>query len=167
MKKKQQQLQADQDLLNNRWTKVLAAEEYGLSGLAKSNPKHRLLDQFEDEALEPVPSSHNAAGRRQLCPDKETTQAEHQTAPPRRKGKNNAAHDCPDDLQRDLDSRAGHARPIYGSRKHTSTRDDSYLFERDKPSTPEPKTANGLLRSYVAVWPNIEVPHTRFASPMK
>ena len=34
-------------------------------------------------------------------------------------------------------------------------------------ATPEPKTANGLLRSYVAVWPNIEAPHTRFASPMK
>ena len=34
-------------------------------------------------------------------------------------------------------------------------------------ATPEPKTANGLLRSYVAVWPNIEAPHTRFASLMK
>ena len=30
LKKKQQQLQADQDLLTDRWTKVLAAEEYGL-----------------------------------------------------------------------------------------------------------------------------------------
>ena len=28
LKKKQQQLQADQDLLNDRWTDVLAAEEY-------------------------------------------------------------------------------------------------------------------------------------------
>ena len=36
LKKKQLQLQADQDLLNDRWTKVLAAEEYGLSGPAKS-----------------------------------------------------------------------------------------------------------------------------------
>ena len=34
-------------------------------------------------------------------------------------------------------------------------------------ATPEPKTVKGLLRSYVAVWPNIEAPHTRFASPMK
>ena len=34
-------------------------------------------------------------------------------------------------------------------------------------ATPEPKTANGLLWSYVAVWPNIEVPHTLFASLMK
>ena len=70
---------------------------------------------------------------RQLCPDKEATQAEHQTAPPPRKGKNNAAHDCPDDLQWDLDSRARHARSIYGSRGHASTRDKGYLFGRDKP----------------------------------
>ena len=34
-------------------------------------------------------------------------------------------------------------------------------------ATPDPKTAKGLLRSYVAVWPNIKAPHTRFASPMK
>ena len=30
LKKKQQQLQADQNLLTNRWTEVLAAEEYRL-----------------------------------------------------------------------------------------------------------------------------------------
>ena len=134
LKKKQQQLQADQDLLNDRWAKVLVTKEYGLSSLAKGYPKHRLLYQSDEEAFEPTPSSHNAAGHRQLCLDKEATQAEHQTAPPRRKGKNTAAHDCPDDLQRDLDSRAGHARPIYGSRMHTSTRDDSYLFGHDRPS---------------------------------
>ena len=34
-------------------------------------------------------------------------------------------------------------------------------------ATPEPKTAKGLLRSYVAMWPSIEAPHTRFASLMK
>ena len=134
LKKKQMQLQADQDLLNDRWTEVLAAEEYGLSGPTKIYPKHRLLPQFDDEALEPVPSSHNAAGHRQLCPDKEATQAEHQTAPHHRKGKNNTARGCTDDLRRDLDSRAGHARSIYGSRGHASTRDDGYLFGRDKRS---------------------------------
>ena len=48
LKKKQLQLQPDQDLLNDRWTEVLAAEEYGLSGLAKSYPKYRLLHQFDD-----------------------------------------------------------------------------------------------------------------------
>ena len=61
LKKKQQQLQADQDLLNNRWTDVLAAEEYGLEHPTKSYLKRKLLPQFDDEALEPVPSARNAA----------------------------------------------------------------------------------------------------------
>ena len=67
LKKKQQQLQADQDLLNDRWTNVVAAEEYGLECPTKSYPRRKLLPQFDDEALELVLSSHNAAGRRQLC----------------------------------------------------------------------------------------------------
>ena len=33
--------------------------------------------------------------------------------------------------------------------------------------TPEPITAEGLHRSYVAMRPDIEAPHTLFASPMK
>ena len=43
LEKKQQQLQADQDLLIDRWTDVLAAEEYGLKRPSKSYPKRRLL----------------------------------------------------------------------------------------------------------------------------
>ena len=78
LKKKQQQLQADQDLLNDKWTNVLAAEEYSLKRPTKSYPKHKLLPEFDDEVLEPVPPSHNAAGRSQLGPDKAATQAEHQ-----------------------------------------------------------------------------------------
>ena len=39
LKKKQQQLQVDHDLLNDRWTNVLAAEEYGLERPAKSYPR--------------------------------------------------------------------------------------------------------------------------------
>ena len=34
-------------------------------------------------------------------------------------------------------------------------------------ATPGPKTANVLHRRYVAVWPNIEAPHTLFASQTK
>ena len=60
LKKKQQQLQADQDLLIDKWTDVLAAEEYGLKLPAKSYPKRRLLPQFDEEALEPIPPSCNA-----------------------------------------------------------------------------------------------------------
>ena len=36
LKKKQQQLRADQDLLADRWTEVLAAEEYKLERPSKS-----------------------------------------------------------------------------------------------------------------------------------
>ena len=43
LKKKQQQLRADQDLLVDRWTKVLAAEEYKLERPSKSYTKRRLL----------------------------------------------------------------------------------------------------------------------------
>ena len=48
LKKKQQQLQANQDLLTDRWTEVLAAEEYGLERQPKVTPRRRLLPQFED-----------------------------------------------------------------------------------------------------------------------
>ena len=48
LKKKQHQLQADQDLLADRWTKVLAAEEYKLERPSKSYPKHRLLPRLEE-----------------------------------------------------------------------------------------------------------------------
>ena len=47
--KKQQQLQADQDLLTDRSIEVLAAEEYGLERPIKSYPKRRLLPQLEEE----------------------------------------------------------------------------------------------------------------------
>ena len=55
LKKKQQQLQADQDLLNDRWTNILAAEEYGPKRPTKGYPKHRLLPQFDEGATEPAP----------------------------------------------------------------------------------------------------------------
>ena len=55
LKKKQQQLEADQDLLTDRWTKVLAAEEYGLDRPTKGYPKHNLQPQLEKEALKPTP----------------------------------------------------------------------------------------------------------------
>ena len=77
LKKKQLQLHADQDLLNDRWTEILAAEEYGHSGRAKNYPKRKLLPQFDDEALEPVPSLCNAADRPARGRDKTVTQAEH------------------------------------------------------------------------------------------
>ena len=60
LKKRQQQIQANQDLLNDRWTNVLAAEEYGLERPTKSYLKRKLLPQFNEEAPEPIPPSRNA-----------------------------------------------------------------------------------------------------------
>ena len=77
LKKKQQQLQADQDLLNERWTDVLAAKEYGLERPTKSYPKRKLLPQFNDEALEPVLPRYNAADRPPHGRDKAAPQAEY------------------------------------------------------------------------------------------
>ena len=145
LKKKQQQLQADQDLLVDRWTDVLAAEEYGLRRPAKSYPKRRLLPQFDEEAPEPIPPSRNAAdrplrGRDSAADrpprgrDRAATQAEQQPAPPPRKNRDETARGHTYDLRQTLDSRAGHTRLIYGSRGRPSTHDDGYLFGRDKPS---------------------------------
>ena len=51
LKKKQQQLRADQDLLADRWTEVLAAEEYKLERPSKSYPKRRLLPNLRRTQL--------------------------------------------------------------------------------------------------------------------
>ena len=91
LKKKQQQPQADQDLLNDRWTDVLAAEEYNLERPTKSYPNRKRLPQFDYEALEPAPSACNATDRPPRGRDKTATYAEHQPAPPRRRGKEVAA----------------------------------------------------------------------------
>ena len=90
LKKKQQQLHAEQDTLNDRWTQVLAAEEYGLQRPAKSYPKRRLLPQFDDEALKPIPSRHDRADEPDQPPrgrDKAAIYAKHQPAPPRHRGR--------------------------------------------------------------------------------
>ena len=63
LKKKQQQLQTDQDLLTDRWTEVLAAEEYGLERPTKSYPKRRVLPQLEEEALKLTLPAYDMADR--------------------------------------------------------------------------------------------------------
>ena len=115
LKKKQHQLQADQDLLNDKWTYVLAAEEYGLKRPAKSYPKRKLLPQFDDVAPEHIPPSYNVADRPPRGRDKMATHAEHQPAPPHHIGKGKLAHGHTYDLRQNLNNKAGHTRSIYGS----------------------------------------------------
>ena len=99
LKKKQQQLQADQDLLNNRWTEILAVEEYGLSSPAKNYPKRKLLPQFDEEAPEYIPPSYNAADQPPCGRDKMKTHAEHHPTPPHRTGRGKLSHGHTYDLR--------------------------------------------------------------------
>ena len=104
-------------MVNDRWTNVLAAEGYGLERPTKSYPKRKLLPQFDDEALEPIPPKHKTADEPDQPPrgrDRAATYAEHQPMPPRHTGKDVAAPDYTYDLRQDLDNRAGQTRSIYG-----------------------------------------------------
>ena len=73
LKKKQQQLRADQDLLGDRWTEVLAAEEHKLERPSKSYPKHRLLPRLEEEALKPTSLALDTADRPPRGRDREAS----------------------------------------------------------------------------------------------
>ena len=86
-------------LLSDRWTEVLAAEEYGLERPAKSYPKRRLLPQFEEEALEPTLPAQDEADRPPRGRDKTTDQPEYQPAPRRQSNKNTKARGYTQDLR--------------------------------------------------------------------
>ena len=81
LKKKQQQLRADQDLLVDRWTEVLAAEEHKLERPSKSYPKRGLLPQLEEEAPKPTSPVHDAADRPPRGRDREASRPSTQAAP--------------------------------------------------------------------------------------
>ena len=98
LKKKQQQLRADQDLLADRWTAVLAAEEYELERPTKSYPKRRLLPQLEEEALKPTSPAYDAADRPPRGRDRGAYQPKVQPAPRRHSNKNTKARGNTQDL---------------------------------------------------------------------
>ena len=112
LKKKQQQLQADQDLLTDRWTEVLAAEEYGLERPTKSYPKRRLLPQLEEEALKPTLLVHDAADRPPRGRDKAAYQLEVKPTPRRQPNKNTKAWGYTQDLRDILEDKARQSRSI-------------------------------------------------------
>ena len=124
LKKKQQQLRADQDLLADRWTEVLAAEEYKLERPSKSYPKRRLLPQLEEEATKPTSPAYDAPDRPPRGHDREAFRPSNQAAP-RRRSKYTRARGNATDLQDILEDKARQTRSIYGSRGHPMTRDDN------------------------------------------
>ena len=81
LNKKQQQLRADQDLLADRWTEVLAAEEHKLERPSKSYPKRKLLPRLEEEAYEPASPADNTAYRPPRGRDREASRPSTRTVP--------------------------------------------------------------------------------------
>ena len=63
LKKKQQQLQADQDLLTDRWTEVLAAEEYGLERQTTDRPPRGLDKMGYQPEYQPAPQRQHTTAR--------------------------------------------------------------------------------------------------------
>ena len=111
-------------MLADRWTEVLAAEEYELERPSKSYPKCRLLPHLEEEALKPRAPVYNAADRPLRGRAKEAFQPEVQPAPRRHSIKNTKAQSNTGDLRDVLESKEKLARSIYGSRARALTRDD-------------------------------------------
>ena len=81
LKKKQQQLRADQDLLADRWTEVLAAEEHELERPSKRYRKRKLLPRLEEEAYEPASPADNTADRPPRGRDREAPRPFTRTVP--------------------------------------------------------------------------------------
>ena len=115
LKKKQQQLRVDQDQLADRWTEVLAAEEYKLEHPTKSYPKCRLLPRLEEKV-------YDATDRPPRGCDREAFQPKAQPAP--RCHSNKKAWGNMPDMRDVLEDKAKHARSIYGSRGRDTMRDN-------------------------------------------
>src|SRR3954469_1181725 len=113
LKKKQQQLKADQDLLADRWTEVLAAEEYELGRPSKNYPKRRPLPQSEEEA-------QDMADRPPRDRDREACRTSKQAMP---RSLFTKAREHKPDLRDVLEDKARQARSIYGSRGCPTARD--------------------------------------------
>ena len=111
LKKKQQQLRADQDLLVDRWTEVLAAEEHKLECPSKCYPKRRLLPRLEEEALKPTSPALDTADRPPHGRDREASRPSTQAAP------RTKAQEYAPDLRDMLEDKARQTRSIYGSHR--------------------------------------------------
>ena len=112
-------------MLADRWTEVLAAEEYKLGRPSKSYPKHRLLPRLEEEAPKPTSPAHDAADRPPHGRDREAFRPSTQAAP-RRCSKSTKARGNAPDLQDILEDKARQTRSIYRSRGRPTTRDDHH-----------------------------------------
>ena len=112
-------------MLANRWTEVLAAEEYELECPSKSYPKRRLLPRLEEEAPKPTSPAHDAADPPPRGRDREASRASTQAAP-RRRSKTTKAWENAPDLRDILEDKARQTRSTYGSRGRPTARDGTF-----------------------------------------
>ena len=83
-----------------------AEEKYGCSRQTKGDPNRKLLPEFDDEAIAPIPPKNNTADKPDRPPhgrDRVASNVVHKPAPPPRKGREVAAQDQTHDLREDLD----------------------------------------------------------------
>ena len=147
LKKKQQQLRADQDLLADRWTEVLAAEEYKLERPSKSYPKRMLLPQLEEEATKPTSPAYDAPDRPPRGRDREASRPSTQAAP-RRRSKNTKARGNAPDLQDILEDKARQTRSIY---RVGAPRQVAIIVMPDMANTARPNTTDQAHLSCVVI----------------
>ena len=93
-------------MLADRWTEVLAAEEYELERPSKSYPKRRLLPRLEEEA--PTSPAHDMTDRPPRGRDREASRPSTQAMSRRRSTK--ARENAPD--LRDILEDKGKAKKI-------------------------------------------------------
>ena len=121
LKKQKQRLKAAQNTLNSRWTKGLETEEkYGGSRRTKCYPKHKLLPELDDEALEPIQPISDTANRPDPPPCERDREA------------NKVAHNSTHDLRENLRQKSGATRSIYGSRKRTPAQNQNRILQPSK-----------------------------------
>ena len=150
LKKKQQQLRADQDLLADRWTEVLAAEEHELERPSKSYPKRKLLPRLEEEAYEPASPGDNTADRPPRGRDREASRPFTRTVPRHRSKSTRPQGNAPD-LRDILEDKARQSRSIYGSRGRPMIRDDNRRAGHSKSGRAEQNRPSSLeLRRDIA-----------------
>ena len=142
LKKKQQQLRADQDLLADRWTELLAAEEHELK-----RPSYK-----------PASPAHNMADRPTRGRDREASRPSTRTVP-RHRSKSTRPQGNALDLRDILEDKARQSSSIYGSRGRPMIRDDNRRAGHSKSSRAEHSRQSSLeLRHDIAQYRGVAHP---------
>ena len=117
LQRKQEQLTADQDALEDRWTKILAAEKYKLESPNKGHIRHNWLPQLEQE-------NHGHARRR---PRITTVQGGKQQI---RRGTLRPRHKGHKHQDKEAGAKSGNAQSAKRTKNSTSLLDRSHTLDQ-------------------------------------